>query len=378
MFEMLGPDVIREGRATDAYFERTVETLEAADRNPTVVLEVTADQFPTGEWDLYTGVKDAVHLLEGLPLDVDALAEGRVFDGGPVMRITGRYLDFAPYETALLGFLSHATGFATRALKVRLADLDTTLASFGTRHVHPALAPVVERSTLLAGFDSFSNVAAGDILDREATGTMPHALIICFGRGHQEAAWQAFDDAVDPSVPRIALCDTFTDEVDEVVRAVETLDDRLASVRIDTTGSRRGDFRSILQEVRWELDARGREDVSIFASGGIDPETIAALADVVAGFGVGSYVTNGDPLDFAVDIVELDGEPIAKRGKLSGPKEVYRSATGEHLVVRRDGPAPDEAEAILEPAIRDGEVVRSFSLDAAVDLARRERAVFAD
>ena len=378
MFEMLGPDVIREGRATDAYFERTVETLEAAERNPPVVLEVTADKFPTGKWDLFTGVKDAVHLLEGLPIDVDALAEGRLFDGGPVMRITGRYLDFAPYETALLGFLSHATGFATRALEARLAAPETTLASFGTRHVHPALAPVVERSALLAGFDGFSNVAAGDVLDREPTGTMPHALIICFGRGNQEAAWQAFDDAVDESVPRVALCDTFTDEVDEVVRAVDTLEDRLASVRIDTTGSRRGDFRSILREVRWELDARGREDVSILASGGIDPPTIAALSDVVDGFGVGSYVTDADPLDFAIDVVELDGEPISKRGKLSGVKEAYRSAAGEHLVARRDAPAPAGAEALLEPVIRNGEIVRSFALEEAIELTRSDRAVFED
>jgi len=33
-FDIVGPEAIRDGRATDAYFERTEETLEAAGRNP--------------------------------------------------------------------------------------------------------------------------------------------------------------------------------------------------------------------------------------------------------------------------------------------------------------------------------------------------------
>ena len=47
-FDVVSPETIAEGRATDAYFERTVEALEHADENPHVVAEVTADQFSTG------------------------------------------------------------------------------------------------------------------------------------------------------------------------------------------------------------------------------------------------------------------------------------------------------------------------------------------
>ena len=55
-FDIVSPEAIREGRATDAYFDRTVEALEGAGKNPHVVAEVTADQFPTGEWSVFAGV----------------------------------------------------------------------------------------------------------------------------------------------------------------------------------------------------------------------------------------------------------------------------------------------------------------------------------
>jgi nicotinate phosphoribosyltransferase len=370
-FDIVHPAAIAAGDATDAYFDRTMEALEYAGRNPHVVAEVTLDQFPTGEWNVLAGVKDAAHLLSGRDVDADALAEGRLFDGGPVIRIEGAYGEFCRLETALLGFLSHATGVATRALEVRRAGPDSTVLSFGTRHVHPALGAMVERSALVGGLDGISNVAAGEVIGREAGGTMPHSLVICFGRGNQEQAWRAFDEAVAEDVPRVALCDTYDDEVEETLRAVEAVDD-LESVRIDTTSSRRGDFRHILREIRWKLDARGHEDVGIFASGGIGPDSIRELRDVADGFGVGSYVSNADPVDFALDIVAVEGEPAAKRGKLDGRKEVYRTPDGAHHVGLADREGPADGERLLEPLVRDGEIVREFDLDAAAERAAVE------
>jgi nicotinate phosphoribosyltransferase len=375
-FDIVDADAIRSGRATDAYFDRTATTLETAGRNPHVVAEVTADQFPTGSFELFAGLKDALALLAERPVDVHALPEGTVFDGGPVMRIEGPYLSFARLETSLLGFLSHASAIATAALDCRVAAPDAQVLSFGARHVHPAMTATVERSALVAGLDGFSHVAAGDLIGREASGTMPHALTICFGRGEQEAAWRAFDEAVEESVPRVALCDTYGDEVEEVLRAVETLGDRLDGVRLDTTGSRRGDFRHIVREVRWELDVRGHTDVDVFVSGGLGPTDLRALADVVDGFGVGGYVSNADPVDFALDLVAVDGEPAAKRGKLSGTKQVYRTADGGHAVglATREGPA--DAEPLLAPVIRDGSVVAddTAALSAATERAKRDAA----
>ena len=369
MFDIVPESAIVEGRATDAYFLRTEEALEHAGRNPDVVAEVTADQFATGDFEVFAGMKDAANLLADYDVDVDALPEGTHFDGGPVMRIEGPYLEFCRLETSLLGFLSHATGIATAAMEARRAAPDSSVLSFGARHVHPSIATVVERNALLAGLDGFSHVAAGDQLDRTASGTMPHALMICFGPGNQEDAWRAFDEAVDEDIPRIALCDTYDDEVDEAIRAAELGFD---SVRLDTTGSRRGDFRHIIRETRWELDAEGHEDVEIFVSGGITPETIRELRDVADGFGVGSYISNADPVDFALDIVEIEGDPAAKKGKLSGKKSVYRTPDGGHHVALADEPGPTDGESLLEPLLRDGDVVAEFDLDAAIDRAAAE------
>jgi nicotinate phosphoribosyltransferase len=366
-FDVVSEAAIRDGTATDAYFLRTEETLEAADRNPRVVTEVTQDQFPTGEFDLLAGVKDAAHLLEGLPVDVDAMAEGQLFDGGPVMRIEGPYLEFARYETSLLGLLSHQSGVATAALEARRAAPNSSVLSFGARHVHPAIAPVVERGALIGGLDGFSHVAAGEILGREASGTMPHALVIAFG--DQEIAWTAFDETVAADVPRIAIADTYSDEKDESIRAAEALGEALDGVRLDTTSSRRGDFRHIVREVRWELDARGYEDVDIFVSGGLGPADLRELRDVADGFGVGGHVSNADPLDFALDIVELDGELAAKRGKLSGVKQAFRTPDGGHHVGLADRADPEDGDPLLEPLLRDGEIVREFDVNEAAERA---------
>ncbi|THE66111.1 nicotinate phosphoribosyltransferase [Salinadaptatus halalkaliphilus] len=377
-FTTVPPDAILEGTATDAYFDRTRTTLEHAGKDPHVVAEVTADQFPTGEFEVCTGIEDVATLFEGRPVDIDALPDGQLFDGGPVLRIEGAYRAFAELETALLGLLSQPSGFATAALEARLAAPDAQVLSFGARHVHPSIATIVERAALLAGFDGFSHVAAGEQLERTAGGTMPHALMFCFGEGNQAAAWEAFDEAVPAETPRIALVDTFWDEKSESLLAAETLGDELDGVRIDTTGSRRGDFRHIIREVRWELDARGYEEVDIFCSGGLDPEVLRNLRDVADGFGVGSHITNRDPVDFSLDIVELANEPISKRGKLSGVKDVYRTPAGGHHVTLADRQGPEDGDSLLEPLIRDGEIIREFDLERASErcLADAERVGF--
>ena len=130
--------------------------------------------------------------------------------------------------------------------------------------------------------------------------------------------------SIDPKVRRVALIDTLQDEKFEAIRVAEALGKDLYAVRLDTPSSRRGDFFRILEEVRWELDIRGFEHVKILASGGIDEYEILKLNPLVDGYGVGTSIANAPVLSFALDIMEIEGRPMAKRGKRSGAKQVWR------------------------------------------------------
>src|SRR4030042_704851 len=117
-FETVGDETIKQGRCTDIYFVRTEEMLSREDINPAVSMEVTAAALPDS-WAVFCGLSDVITLLEGLPVTVDAMPEGTIFvKTEPVLRISGKYCDFCRYETAILGFLCHASGIASAAAHI--------------------------------------------------------------------------------------------------------------------------------------------------------------------------------------------------------------------------------------------------------------------
>ncbi len=370
-FSIVPDEEILEGKTTDIYFLRAEEVLMRKGVNPRVVAEVVTTG---GGWAVLTGLEDVAHLLAGKDVDVYAMPEGTIFfPHEPVLRIEGRYLEFARYETPLLGFLCHESGIATKAARIKKLAGDVSVISFGTRRQHPALAAMIERCAYLGGMDGVSCVAGAERIGIEATGTMPHSLIICFGEEKQKEAWKAFDEVVAKEVPRICLCDTYYDEKTESIMAAEALGESLRAVRLDTPTSRKGDFRRIIEEVRWELDIRGYKNVGIFVSGGIDEEEIVELRDVVAGFGVGTTVANAKSIDFALDIIEREGEPCAKRGKRGGKKQVYRRKgvieAGKDVIRLVNEATPKDMEPLLKPMILKGAIVKDFSFS--LEEARR-------
>ncbi|MEM4702301.1 MAG: nicotinate phosphoribosyltransferase [Archaeoglobaceae archaeon] len=357
---------IAAGLTTDKYFIWTEKVLKAKGINPRVVMEVT-----TSEWGIFAGLEDVLNLLEGLPVDVYAMPEGSLFfPNEPVLTIVGRYLDFARFETAILGFLCHAGGVAKQSFKFKLACGDKKLYSFGTRRAHPAISVMIERSALIGGVDGVSNFIAEKYLGVESIGTMPHALIISFG--NQVEAWKAFDEIVDERVPRTMLIDTYFDEKTEAIMAVENVK-RVDAVRLDTPSSRRGNFRKIIEEVRWELKIRGKENVKIFLSGGLKLEDIIALRDLADAFGVGTSISAAKPIDFAMDIVERDGKFCAKRGKRSGMKQVYRDWNSLEDEIRLfNEEKPDGKEPMLKKYIEKGKVIMRTNLKEARELALKQ------
>src|SRR5207245_1457858 len=198
--------------------------------------------------------------------------------------------------------------------------------------------------------------------DADPTGTIPHSLVLMIGDTVE--ALKAFHDVIDPKVRRVALIDTLQDEKFEAIRVAQALGRDLYAVRLDTPSSRRGDFYRIIEEVRWELGLRGFGHVKILASGGIDEYEILALNPVVDGYGVGTSIANAPVLNFALDIMEIEGQPMAKRGKWSGAKDVFRRRGALETVVLPAGqrpPGPGGAwEPLLKPLVAAGRIVRDL------------------
>ena len=364
-FDTVSDETIKTGACTDIYFVRTEETLRLADINPEVFMEVTASALPAS-WAVFCGLSDVIALLEGLPVTVDAMPEGTIFfKNEPVLRISGKYRDFCRYETAILGFLCHASGVATAAAHMTLAAHRRPVYSFGSRRQHPSIARMIERAAWIGGVDGVSNTCAPEGIP--VVGTMPHAFVMCYAK--PEDAWRSFDQNTPEEVPRIMLCDTWCDEKTESLRAAEC---GATAVRLDTPRSRRGNMRSIIEEVRWELDAHGYPDVKIFLSGGVTREEVILYRDIVDAFGVGGAIANAPVIDFGLDIVSIEGLPKAKRGKRSGVKQVYELTDGQHRMQPVMQKSPVGAKALLEPFIKNGKIVNGSDMQEARERVRRK------
>lgn len=364
---LVTPERIRRGDVTDIYFRRTLEVLQSRGLNPRVRAEFVAKSLPVGwEWAVLAGVEEALELLTDLGVSVRGMREGTIFRPlEPVLEIEAPYQAFCIYETAVLGFLCQATGCATAAARCRRAAGDRLVLSFGARRLHPAVSAVVERAAYLGGCDGVATVAGAELIGIEPSGTMPHALVLIIDDTVE--ATVAFHEVVAEGIPRVSLIDTFRDEKFEAVRVAEELGDALDSVRLDTPGTRRGDFYRILEEVRWELDRRGFERVNLFASGGIDEDRIRELNPLVAGYGVGGAISAAPIVDFSMDIVEIDGRAVAKRGKWSGGKQVLRCpACGTRRIVPLEGvddggrcvECGAGVQFLLEALVREGDPTR--------------------
>lgn len=366
MFQTATFEEIKAGKITDVYFERTMRILKAKGIDKRVKAEFIAKELPdNAEWAVFAGLEEVAELLKGMKVNVRAMEEGTIFRPlQPVMEIEGMYTDFGIYETAILGLICQASGIATRAARCKMAAGERKVISFGARRMHPILAPMIERNAYIGGCDGVAVIKSAELIEEEPMGTIPHALILVMG--DVEKAIKGFDEVIEPDVKRTALVDTLIDEKFEAVKAAETLGGRLYAVRLDTPGSRRGNFYRLIEEVRWELDIRGFRSVKIYVSGGINEEKVKELNPVVDGYGIGTWISNSPVVDFAMDIMEIEGRPHAKRGKWSGSKSVIRCGTcGEegivpYTTVRKHCDCGGLQEDLMKPFVKDGKIIRSL------------------
>ncbi len=313
---------ILSGELADVYFARAESILEREGLDPMVVMEVFSR-----ESGVLCGIDEAKNLIAHVLGDADpseatveALDDGDTFSPKEVvLRIRAHYRRFGLYETAILGMLAQSTGWASAAQECVEAAAPQPVISFGARHVHPDITDVLDYAAIVGGCVGASTPAGARLAGLNPTGTMPHALVLIFGDTVEAAL--AFDRDLGPDIPRIVLIDTFKDEAEEALRVAHALGDRLYGVRLDTPAERGRVTADLVTEVRARLDQAGFHHVRIVVSGGLNPDRIRYFRDSdapVDSFAVGSYISGAAPIDFTGDIKEIDGRPIAKRGRIPG------------------------------------------------------------
>jgi nicotinate phosphoribosyltransferase len=306
---------------------------------------------------------DAIEGLAALHFtgDVRAVPEGRVvLANEPLLEVTAPLAEAQVVETYLLNQITFQTVLATKAARCRLAAPDINLVDFALRRSHGIEAGMaVARASAIAGFDATSNVEAAHRYGLEAAGTMAHSYIEAFTT--EATAFRSFaEDFPDRTTFLVDTYDTL-EGVDAAIGIIKQLGlhGKLA-VRLDS-----GDIDQLARDTRKLLDAAGLEEVRIFASGGLDEfdlerfEMNDAPIDA-AGLGTRMGVSADAPfLDSVYKLVAYGGRPVLKlsagKATLPGPKQVWRRPTiDDDLLAGNDEPAPDGAEPVLVPVMREG------------------------
>ncbi|MBE0670021.1 MAG: nicotinate phosphoribosyltransferase [Anaerolineales bacterium] len=286
----------------------------------------------------------------------------------PVIKVRGRYRDFALLETPTLGILTRSSRVATNVYETLVASRGKPVLFFPARFdVHEVqAADGYAYNIALQRFNKdhaqelgafVSTDAQGDWWGGAGGGTVAHAAIASFLGDTAEAMMQ-FSHILPAQIPRIALVDFNNDSVRDTLRVLDAMfmkyrelmdagkkDEaekyKLYGVRLDTSGSLRdvsvlplGDpsldlgvnprlvfnVRQALDSAseKWDLPEAWREaakefcrSVKIVVSGGFNPEKIRKFEKLevpVDIYAVGSYLFNNGnstTTDYTADVVRV-------------------------------------------------------------------------
>jgi nicotinate phosphoribosyltransferase len=264
--------------------------------------------------------------------DVHAMAEGTIcFPDEPMLRVTAPLPMAQLVESRIINILHFQSLIAAKAARVKLAAGDKVVVDFGMRRAHGAEAGLMAaRASYIAGFAGTATVLAEQLFGIPTFGTMAHSYI----EAHDDEA-AAFENFARARPNNLTfLLDTYDTEA--AARKVVALAPKLAGLGITIRAVRldSGDLTTLARHVRRILDDGGCPGVTIFASGGLDEDEIAAMLRAGApidGFGVGTSLTTSSDvptLDCAYKLQEYAGLPRRKYspGKTTWPgrKQVWR------------------------------------------------------
>ena len=337
------------GWLSDRYFVRAALTLEHADLDPVVTLQVFAKKAGT-----VVGIWEALRMLQTQlargytppDLRVDTLLEGEPFaEWETAMLIHGPYRAFAHLETDILGVLARRTKVASQTRAVADAARGRPIIFMPARHDDWRVQVADGYAALRGGAESVSTDANGAWWGTEGVGTMPHAIIAAFGGDTVQAtlAFARYCRDREPGVKVISLVDFDNDVVATSLAVARAMESEFGSgalngVRIDTSErlidrgligdpeawgreDLNGVNPTLVRRLRSALDEAGYPAVGIVVSGGFDVEKIRRFESLglpVAAYGVGSSLIVGSH-DFTADIVETNGRPVSKVGRRLNP-----------------------------------------------------------
>ncbi len=321
--------------------------------------------------------------------DVHAMPEGTAFFAGePILRVTAPLPQAQLVESRLINILHFQSLIAAKAARCMLAAPGKLLVDFGMRRAHGAEAALMAaRASYIAGFAGTATVLAGERFGIPLYGTMAHSFIEAFD--DEAAAFESFARARPDNV--VLLLDTYDTEA--AAHKVVALAPRLKAAGIAIRGVRLdlGDLIALAKSVRGILDAGGLQEVTIFVSGGLDEDSLAAFvrADApIDGIGIGTSMTtsaDAPSIDCVYKLQDYAGLPRRKRSQNKatwpGRKQVWRryDANGKisgDLLSLDDAAQTSAArgeEPLIHPVMQDGRrLAPSPSLDAIRQRAKRE------
>jgi nicotinate phosphoribosyltransferase len=303
------------------------------------------------------------------------------FPGSPILVVDGTFAETVILETLALSVFNHDCAIASAASRMVSAASGRPVIEMGSRRTHELAAVAAARAAYLAGFNTSSNLRAGQEYGVPTAGTSAHAFTMVFDDERRAFAVQLEVLGVGTTL----LVDTY-DVPTAVKTAVELAGSALGAVRIDS-----GDVAEVAAGVRAQLDSLGAKNTKIVVTGDLDEYSIAELATApVDGYGVGTRLVTGSGAPTASLVYKLVArssgsaaaardEPVfrvAKRsvGKptMGGRKWAMRSLDGdgvaisEAVIVSDTEPAPRPGlRPLMRQLVRDGEIIGAEPLAAA-------------
>ncbi|HET7389058.1 MAG TPA: nicotinate phosphoribosyltransferase [Nocardioidaceae bacterium] len=315
--------------------------------------------------------------------DIWGYPEGEMyFPFSPLLTVESSFAEAVLLETVLLSILNHDCAIASAASRMTWAAAGRPMIEMGSRRTHEEAAVAAARAAYIVGFDTTSNLAAGQRYGVPTAGTSAHSFTLL-----HDTERDAFTAQVRALGKRTTLLvDTY--DVEEAVRlGVEVAGTDLGAVRLDS-----GDLGLLAVRVRDELDRLGATQTRIVVTSDLDEYSIAALASApVDGYGVGTSLVTGSghpTCGFVYKLVareDGDGvmQSVAKRSKdkvsIGGRKYAFRRLSPHHVAEAEvvgvgEPPEFDEGRrSLLVPLVRGGDIVGREQLDRARERHRTSR-----